>query len=87
MLVHAISYAHAGVEALRSDICECVVHAELDMDVGIVSQQGQQPRLVHGGDGVVVGRDAHGARRLVSQCSEGPELQSDLIEPGCHRFQ
>ncbi|AZD18784.1 hypothetical protein PUP66_30120 [Pseudomonas chlororaphis] len=42
---------HASIEALRRDIGEYVVHAELNLDVGVLLRQGQQPE--HGSDGVV----------------------------------
>ena len=56
VLVHAIAYAHASIEAVRRDVGERIVHAEFDVDVGVLLQQRQQPRPEDGGDGVIVRR-------------------------------
>jgi hypothetical protein len=73
---------HASVVALRDNVDKCAFRADLNGDVGISLQEGDEPRPEHGVGGMLAGSDADGTGRAFSQFSQRRQLELNLVEPG-----
>jgi hypothetical protein len=71
---------HAGVEALRHDVGEGVVDADLDGDFRIVARQSGDGGVEHAVGGVLAGADADGAGRRVAQAADRRQRVGDAFE-------
>ncbi|MNZ98027.1 hypothetical protein D3C78_1172980 [compost metagenome] len=77
-----LAEADASVVALRHDVGQTVVHDDLDVEIGIVGQQLREYGLQDGDRGMLAGRDAQFACRLVAEFAEQGQFVVDFVEPG-----
>ncbi|MCY1544627.1 hypothetical protein D9M68_805240 [compost metagenome] len=71
---------NGDVVALRHDIGKAVIDGDLHLDIGVVRQHLGQPGPEYGVDGMLGGRDANIASRLVAQIAQGRQLAVDFLE-------